>query len=53
METPLMVEPIDVGEQPEMKEDQTGTKLMALSMMVILAIACYIVIDILVNVVTM
>ena len=53
METPLMVEPIDMGEQPETKEDQTGTKMMAVSIMVILAIICAIVIDILVNVVTM
>ena len=44
---------MNMDEQPETKEDQTGTKLMAVSIMVILAIACYIVIDIIVNVVTM
>ena len=40
-------------EQTEVTEDQTGTKLMAGVMIVVIAIACYIGFDIVCNVATM
>ena len=42
-----------MNKQPEVKEDQTGTKAMAVFIMVILTIVVYIAVDIIVNVATM
>lgn len=59
MVKPLVVKPINMDSYDEnvamdvTEEDQTGTKMMAVAMITVIAIICYIGFDIIFNVATM